>query len=277
MPKDQPSDKVVSLPSRKNGKTVKYPYKQRMPRDEYEAELLALQVEMLRLQAWVKERGERLAIVLEGRDSAGKGGTIKRLIEHLNPRGAHVIALDKPSEVERGQWYFQRYVKHLPARGEIMFFDRSWYNRAGVERVMGFANDRQYRQFMEQVPQLERMWVADGIRLFKYYLSIDRKEQHKRLMARSKDRLKHWKLSPIDLRAGDLFDEYTGARDDMLIPTHTAEAPWTVVLTKDKRRGRINLMRHLLRALPYAGRDLDAIAKPDPKILGGPELLGIKS
>ena len=273
MPKDQ-NDKVVELKPKKSKAT--YPYPKRMPVGEYESELLGLQVEMLKLQAWVKERGERVAIVLEGRDGAGKGGTIKRLIEHLNPRGAHVIALEKPSDVERGQWYFQRYIKHLPTYGEIMFFDRSWYNRAGVERVMGFASERQFHQFIEQVPQLERMWAQDGIRLFKYFLSIDKKEQRKRLLARSKDRLKRWKLSPIDTRSTDLFDEYTEARDEMLRLTSTADAPWTIVLAKDKRRARINLMRHLLHELPYAGRDLEVIAKPDPAIVGGPALLGIK-
>ncbi|MEQ9639433.1 MAG: polyphosphate kinase 2 [Alphaproteobacteria bacterium] len=276
MPKSQSSANVVALKNGRKTKRVDYPYKRRMPRAEYEDELGSLQVEMLRLQAWVKERGERLVLVFEGRDGAGKGGTIKRLVEHLNPRGAHVIALDKPSDVERGQWYFQRYVKHLPAKGEIIFFDRSWYNRAGVERVMGFANQRQFEQFMAQVPQLERMWVDDGIRLFKFFLSIDKKEQRKRVLARSEDRLKHWKLSPIDLRSTDLYEEYTKARNDMLRATNTEPAPWTVVLTKDKRRGRINVFRHLLRSLPYSGRDLDTIKAPDPKILGGPGLLGIK-
>ena len=276
MPKDQGDEKIVKLrEARKNGE-AKYPYPRRMPREAYETELVGLQIEMLKLQAWVKERGERLAIVLEGRDGAGKGGTIKRLIEHLNPRGAHVIALEKPSEVERGQWYFQRYIEHLPARGEIMFFDRSWYNRAGVERVMGFCSERQYHAFMDQVTLLEKMWVQDGIRLFKFFLSIDKKEQRKRLQDRAKDRLKRWKLTPIDNRAIDLWDEYTVARDDMLAVTHTADAPWTTVLAKDKRRARINVFRHLLHEIPYAGRDLDLINHPDPKIVGDPGLLGLK-
>jgi polyphosphate kinase 2 len=251
-----------------------YPYPKRMKRRKYQAELLVLQIEMLKLQAWVKERGERLVIVFEGRDGAGKGGTIKRLVEHLNPRGAHVIALEKPTEYERGQWYFQRYIKHLPGRGEIALFDRSWYNRAGVERVMGFCSDTEYRRFMHEAPQLESMWVQDGIRLFKFWLSIGHEEQQRRLLARSRDRLKRWKLTPIDMRAFDLWNEYSEARDAMLEATDTREAPWTVVLSEDKRRARVNVMRHLLHSVPYAGHDADAIPAPDPRIVGGPELIG---
>jgi len=207
-------------------------------------------------------------IILEGRDAAGKGGTIKTVMEHLNPRGARVVALMKPNETERGQWYFQRYVNHLPTEGEIVLFDRSWYNRAGVELVMGFCTPNQYLEFTRQVPGLERSLTQSGIRLFKLWLAVGHKEQHKRLEARRKDPLKQWKLSPMDLESIKKWDDYTAARDRMFYYTHTPEAPWTVVRSDDKKRARLNIMRLILSQLPYPDKNEDALGEVDRKIVG---------
>ena len=230
---------------------VSYPYKTRMSRRVYEHDKQLLQIELLKVQSWVKETGQRIVCLFEGRDAAGKGGTIKRFMEHLNPRGARVVALEKPNEVEQGQWYFQRYVEHLPTAGEMVLFDRSWYNRAGVERVMGFCEPQQYLQFMRQTPELERMLVNDGIHLFKFWFSVSREEQLRRFVSRRDDPLKHWKLSPIDIQSLDRWDEYTEAKNQMFFHTHTGDAPWTVIKSDDKKRAcRVNLsMQHFFLIL----------------------------
>ncbi|BCX83032.1 polyphosphate kinase [Methylomarinovum caldicuralii] len=248
-----------------------YPYRERMKRGEYEALKCDLQIELLKLQNWVKETGERIVLLFEGRDAAGKGGTIKRFMEHLNPRGARVVALEKPTERERGQWYFQRYIEHLPTAGEMVFFDRSWYNRAGVERVMGFCSDAEYLEFMRQAPELERMLVNSGIRLFKFWFSVSREEQFRRFQARRTDPLKQWKLSPIDLASLDKWDEYTRAKEAMFFYTDTADAPWTVVKSDDKKRARINCMRYVLDKLPYPDKNSDVVQPADPKLVGHPQ------
>lgn len=245
-----------------------YPYTERMERREYEIEKRRLQIELLKLQGWVKETGQRLVIVCEGRDAAGKGGTIKRFTEHLNPRGASVVALDKPSERERAQWYFQRYVQHLPAAGEIVLFDRSWYNRAGVERVMGYCTEEQYQQFLLQAPELERMFVASGIRLFKLWFSVSRGEQRTRFVVRQIDPVRQWKLSPTDLASLDKWDAYTEAKEAMFLHTDTQHAPWTVIKSNDKKRARLEAMRHVLCRLDYEGKDCDVVGDPDPLIVG---------
>ncbi|MBN1587181.1 MAG: polyphosphate kinase 2 [Candidatus Omnitrophica bacterium] len=239
-----------------------------MKRKEYDRLKNDLQVELLKMQNWVRKTGEKIVVLCEGRDAAGKGGTIKRFMEHLNPRSARVVALEKPTAEERGQWYFQRYIEHLPTAGEIVFFDRSWYNRAGVERVMGFCTAGDYREFLRQVPELERMLVNSGIRLFKFWFSVGQEEQKDRFKSRKKDPLKQWKLSAIDEASMDKWDEYTDAKEAMFFYTDTADAPWTVVKTDDKRRGRINTMRHLLHHLPYPNKDKSVVIQPDPLIVG---------
>ncbi len=241
---------------------------QKMKRAEYEVLKAELQIELLKVQSWVKATGQRIVILCEGRDAAGKGGTIKRLMEHLNPRGARVVALEKPSEQERGQWYYQRYIKHLPTKCEIVMFDRSWYNRAGVERVMGFCTPEEYLEFMRQTPQFERMLVNDGIRLFKYWFSVSQEEQRRRFKSRKTDPLKQWKLSSIDEQSLDKWDEYTKAKEAMFFYTDTADAPWRVVKSDDKKRARINCMRHLLYHLPYTDKNTDVVVPPDPEIVG---------
>ncbi|KUM02177.1 polyphosphate kinase [Chromobacterium sp. F49] len=247
-----------------------YPYSSRMRRAEYERLKQELQIELLKVQSWVKESGQKIVILFEGRDAAGKGGTIKRYMEHLNPRGARVVALEKPSDQERGQWYFQRYIAHLPSAGEIVFFDRSWYNRAGVERVMGFCNAHQYLEFMRQTPQLERMLVNSGIKLFKFWFSVSREEQLRRFISRRDDPLKHWKLSPIDIQSLDKWDDYTAAKQAMFFHTHTGDAPWTVVKSDDKKRARLGCIRHFLSRLDYPGKDPRVARAPDPLIVGEP-------
>ena len=222
-----------------------------MKRKEYEALKLPLQVELIKLQNWMREVGERLIILFEGRDAAGKGGTIRRFMEHWNPRQARVVALDKPSDVERGQWYFQRYVRHFPSAGEIVLFDRSWYNRAGVERVMGFSTDREYRLFIRQAPTLEQMIVESGIHLEKLYFSVSRREQLRRFERRANDPLKQWKVSSVDLRSKDKWEEYTEAKEAMFLLTDTEAAPWTIIKSDDKKRARINAMRHVLNLFDY--------------------------
>ena len=245
-----------------------YPYKYKMLRRDYEREKFVLQTELLKLQSWVKESRQRVVILFEGRDAAGKGGTIKRFMEHLNPRGARVVALEKPSEVERGQWYFQRYVAHLPTRGEIVLFDRSWYNRAGVERVMGFCSDSEYEEFLRQVPEFERNLVRSGIHLIKFWFSVSREEQRRRFKERKVHPLKQWKLSPVDLASLDKWDEYTRAKEAMFFATDTADSPWTVIKSDDKKRARLNAMRYVLHKLPYTNKDFDGIGAIDPLLVG---------
>jgi len=245
-----------------------YPYPERMRRREYERLKKELQIELLKVQSWVKESGQRIIVLFEGRDAAGKGGTIKRFMEHLNPRGARVVALEKPTEMERGQWYFQRYVAHFPTHGEMVFMDRSWYNRAGVERVMGFCKPLEYLEFLRQTPQLERMLVNSGILLFKYWFSVSRAEQLRRFISRRDDPLKHWKLSPIDIRSLDRWDDYTEAKKAMFFHTDTADAPWTVIKSDDKKRARINCMRHFLHALPYPDKNSKVACAPDALLVG---------
>jgi polyphosphate kinase len=245
-----------------------YPYRNLLSRRAYEAQKYRLQVELLKLQAWVKESGQRVVLLFEGRDAAGKGGTIKRFMEHLNPRGARVVALEKPSEVERGQWYFQRYIEHLPTRGEIVMFDRSWYNRAGVERVMGFCSDAEYDEFMRQAPEFERHLVRSGVHVFKFWFSVSRAEQRRRFKERKAHPLKQWKLSPIDLASLDKWDDYTRAKEAMFLHTDTSDAPWTVIKSDCKKRARLNALRYLLHRLPYTEKDGAAIASVDTLIVG---------
>ena len=245
-----------------------YPYLNLLRRSTYEKEKFRLQVELLKLQAWVKDTQQRVVIVFEGRDAAGKGGTIKRFMEHLNPRGARVVALEKPTEQERGQWYFQRYVQHLPSFGEMVMFDRSWYNRAGVERVMGFCTDEQYREFMRQAPEFERHLVHSGLHLIKFWFSVSREEQRRRFKEREGHPLKQWKLSPIDKASLDKWDDYTRAKEAMFFDTDTADSPWTVIKSDCKKRARLNAMRYVLHKLPYTGKDLSLIGKLDPLVVG---------
>ena len=250
-----------------------YPYRNLMSRKTYEAQKYKLQVELLKLQAWVKESGQRILILFEGRDAAGKGGTIKRFMEHLNPRGARVVALEKPSEVERGQWYFQRYAQHLPTRGEIVLFDRSWYNRAGVERVMGFCNNDEYIEFMRQAPEFERHLVYSGVHVFKFWFSVSRDEQRRRFKERRSHPLKQWKLSPIDMASLDKWDDYTRAKESMFFHTDSADAPWTVIKSDCKKRARLNAMRYVLHQLDYTKKELDAVGPLDPLIVGRASLV----
>ena len=245
-----------------------YPYDERMPRDEYEREKRLLQIELLKLQKWIKASGERLVILFEGRDAAGKGGTIKRFMEHLNPRGARVVALEKPSERESTEWYFQRYIAHLPSAGEVVLFDRSWYNRAGVERVMGYCNRPEYLEFMRQAPDLERMYVRSGIRLVKFWFSVSRREQQTRFIIRQVDPVRQWKLSPTDLASLDKWDDYTEAKEAMFFYTDTADAPWTVIKSNDKKRARVQAMRFVLARFEYDNKDREIVGQPDPKIVG---------
>ncbi len=245
-----------------------YPYEERMQRHDYEWSKRLLQIELLKMQGWVKESGQRIVMVFEGRDAAGKGGTIKRFMEHLNPRGARVVALEKPTEQERTQWYFQRYIKHLPAAGEIVMFDRSWYNRAGVERVMGFCSPEDYKEFMRQAPEFERMLVRDGIILFKFWFSVSRREQIARFTIRRIDPVRQWKLSPMDLASLDRWDSYTEAKEAMFWYTDTDHAPWTVVRSNDKKRGRVEAMRWVLNAIDYPDKDLATVGTPDASIVG---------
>ena len=245
-----------------------YPYQNLMQRRNYERQKYRLQVELLKLQAWVKDSGQKIVILFEGRDAAGKGGTIKRFMEHLNPRGARVVALEKPSETERGQWYFQRYVEHLPTNGEIVMFDRSWYNRAGVERVMGFCSQQEYVEFVRQAPEFERMLVRNGTHVIKFWFSVSRDEQRRRFEERKVHPLKQWKLSPIDLASLDKWDEYTRAKEAMFFHTDTADAPWTVIKSNCKKRARLNAMRYVLHKLPYTNKDTARIGNLDPLIVG---------
>jgi polyphosphate kinase 2 len=246
----------------------KYPYRTKIARAEYEEKKNALQVELLKVQQWVKDTGQKIIVLFEGRDAAGKGGTIKRFMEHLNPRGARVVALEKPTELEKGQWYFQRYIEHLPTEGELVLFDRSWYNRAGVERVMEFCSPEDYLEFMRQTPELERMLVRSGVRLFKYWFSVTQDEQRARFAKRQTDPLKQWKLSPIDRASLDKWDEYTEAKEAMFFYTDTADAPWTVIKSSDKKRARLACMQHFLHSLDYPEKDPHVVRQPDPLLVG---------
>ena len=261
--KPAPDDTLAS-----NWQEGVYPYKNLMTRKNYEKEKYKLQVELLKLQSWVRKSGQKLVVLFEGRDAAGKGGSIKRFMEHLNPRGARVVALEKPSEEEQGQWYFQRYVKHLPTAGEIVMFDRSWYNRAGVERVMGFCRNEQYGEFMHQAPEFERSLIRSGIHLVKFWFSVSQKEQQRRFDARKVHPLKQWKLSPIDLASLDKWDEYTKAKESMFHYTDFPESPWIVVKSDCKKRARLNSMRFVLQRLPYEGKNLKKIGPVDPLLVG---------
>jgi len=266
--------KAIEKADKKDILDPSYPYDERMDKDDYEDALEASQIELVRMQRWLVEKKERVAIVFEGRDAAGKGGAIKRLTLNLNPRVATVVALGKPSDRERGEWYFQRYVRHLPTAGEMTIFDRSWYNRAGVEPVMGFATKDQTNLFFDQVPQFEKMLVDDGIRLIKIWLTVSRAEQLRRFLQRESDPLKHWKISPIDVAALGKWDAYTKARKRMFERTHTKHAPWTVIRSEDKRRARLAVIRTVLDRIPYDGKDKKIARKPDKKICGTPDKQG---
>jgi polyphosphate kinase 2 len=276
-PEDRPPIPNVKIPPRHEPIDVElrrdyfkhhwYPYPERMTLVEYYTNKLPLQVELVKLQDWVKETGQRVVIVFEGRDAAGKGGSIRRIMEHLNPRGARVVALDKPSKLERHQWYFQRYIANFPTAGEIVLFDRSWYNRAGVERVMGFSGPDEYRRFMLQCPRLEQMMYEDGIHLIKLWFSVCREEQARRFRLRETDPLKQWKLSPVDQASRDRFDDYTQAKVDMFRGTHTTRCPWTIVKSDCKMRSRVNAMRHILHALAYDRKTPEVAHAPDPWIV----------
>jgi polyphosphate kinase 2 len=243
-----------------------------MGRKSYERDMAALQIELVKLQAWVRESGTRIAMVFEGRDAAGKGGTIGRFRMNLNPRGAHVVALSKPSDEERSQWYFQRYIKHLPSEGEIKFFDRSWYNRGVVEPVFGFCTDQQNKQFFTQVQPFEQMLVEDDIHLFKFWLNVGREEQLRRMLQREQDPLKQWKLSGIDVKGLNLWEEYTAAIQDTLTRSHSPHAPWTIVRSDDKRRARLSAIRTILHHFDYTHKDVNAIGDIDTSICGGPDI-----
>src|SRR3569833_4516679 len=245
-----------------------YPYDERLARSDYDHQKRLLQIELLKLQNWCKDTGERMVILFEGRDAAGKGGTIKRFMEHLNPRGANVVALEKPSERESTQWYFQRYINHLPAAGEIVLFDRSWYNRAGVERVMGYCTRAEYAEFIRQAPLFEQMLVNDGISLTKLWFSVSSSEQRTRFTIRQVDPVRQWKLSPTDLASLDKWDAYTAAKEEMFAWTDTESAPWMVVKSNDKKRARINAMRHVLSKFNYDNKDHEVVGTPDPLIVG---------
>jgi len=258
------ADQVLADDWRSGG----YPYKNLLSRKSYERQKYRLQVELLKFQSWVKETGQKIVILFEGRDAAGKGGTIKRFMEHLNPRGARVVALEKPTELERGQWYFQRYVQHLPTAGEIVMFDRSWYNRAGVERVMGFCTQAEYLEFMRQCPEFERNLVHSGVHLVKFWYSVSRREQARRFRERERHPLKQWKLSPVDMASLDKWEDYTKAKEAMFFYTDTADAPWTVIKSDCKKRARLNAMRYVLHRFNYTKKDLDRIGPLDPLIVG---------
>ncbi|MCG8025681.1 MAG: polyphosphate kinase 2 [Candidatus Thiodiazotropha endolucinida] len=239
-----------------------------MGREEYEKEKAELQVELLKLQKWVRDTGERIVMIFEGRDAGGKGGTIKRFMEHMNPRQAHVIALTIPSERELGQWYFQRYISTLPTKGEITLYDRSWYNRGVVEPVMGFCTTEQHKMFLKQAPIFEHMLVDDGIRLYKFWFSVSREEQFRRFKSRETDRLKQWKLSPVDQGGLKRWDEFTEAKNIMFEKTDVPWAPWTIIRSDGKKRARLNCMRYVLNSLPYADKNKEIAIPPDPKIVG---------
>ncbi|MFP3382866.1 polyphosphate kinase 2 [Tritonibacter sp. SIMBA_163] len=249
-----------------------YPYDEEIAKQDYKDTYEALQIELVKLQAWVKSSGQRIAIVFEGRDAAGKGGTIKRFRENLNPRGARVVALSKPTETEATQWYFQRYITQLPAGGEIVFFDRSWYNRGVVEKVFDFCSDAEREHFFTQVTEFEKMLVDEGIHLIKLWLNVGRAEQLRRFLAREHDPLKQWKLSWIDVEGLKRWDAYSKAIRETLYRSHSAHAPWTIVRSDDKKRARLEAIRHVLLAIDYDNKDLEALGDPDTQICGGPDI-----
>jgi polyphosphate kinase len=244
-----------------------YPYDERLDRHEYDEQKYLLQVELLKFQNWSIDTGGRHVIVFEGRDAAGKGGTIKRFMEHLNPRHARVVALQKPTNREQNEWYFQRYVQHLPTAGEIVLFDRSWYNRAGVERVMGFADEHEYDLFVRHAPLFEEMLVASGVTLTKYWFSVTQSEQRTRFIIRQVDPVRQWKLSPMDLESLDKWDDYTAAKEAMFLHTDTDISPWTTIKSNDKKRARLNAMRHFLSKFDYEDKDATVVGQPDPLIV----------
>lgn len=248
--------------------TSKFPYDTKMKKKQYEQEKAEIQAELLKVQKWVAETGQKFVLLFEGRDAAGKGGTIKRFMEHLNPREARIVALNKPTDTERGQWFYQRYIQQLPTSGEMVFYDRSWYNRAGVERVMGFCSPSEYLEFMRQTPEMERMMVRSGIRLYKYWFSVTQEEQKRRFDSRKDDPLKRWKLSPVDVASLSKWDDYTEAKEAMFFYTDTADAPWTIIKSNDKKRARLNCMRHFLSTLDYPEKDVEIVGQPDPLIVG---------
>ncbi len=249
----------------------KYPYDTKMSRGDYEHQKAQLQAELLKVQLWAQDTGQKFVLLFEGRDAAGKGGTIKRFTEHLNPRTARVVALNKPTDEEKGQWFFQRYIEHLPTAGEMVFYDRSWYNRAGVERVMNFCKPNEYLEFMRQTPEFEQMLTRSGIRLYKFWFSVTRDEQAARFASRETDPLKRWKLSPIDKASLGKWEDYTEAKEAIFFYTDTADAPWTIIKSNDKKRARLNCMRHFLSTIDYPGKDLDIVGQPDPLIVGRAE------
>ncbi len=267
---DEHDDPVLRWPDGRIVDTWRedYPYPEKMTRDEYEYLKRPLQIELVRLQNWVKDTGQRIVIVFEGRDAAGKGGTIKRFTEHLNPRGASVVALVKPTERERSQWYFQRYAPHLPAAGEIVMFDRSWYNRAGVERVMGFTTEDDYWEFMREAPEFEKMLVRSGLDLTKFWFSVTPAEQRTRFAIRRIDPVRQWKLSPMDIESLDKWEGYTEAKEAMFHYTDTEHAPWTVIRSNDKKRARIEAIKHILLKFDYEGKNADVIGEPDKNLIG---------
>ncbi len=235
---------------------------------DYEEELKKLQIELVKLQQWIAKKNKRVAVIFEGRDAAGKGGSIRRFMEHLNPRSTRLVALNKPTEVEKGQWYFQRYIKELPNPGEIVFFDRSWYNRAVVEPVMGFCTDDQYKNFLVQVPEFEHMLYEDGVVVIKFWLSISKDEQLRRFNSRNDNPLKRWKFSPVDKRGQELWDDYTFYKDEMFSRTHTTYSPWIVVKTNSKKEARVECMRHVLTQFNYDGKEeAQTILTPDPNVV----------
>ena len=244
-----------------------YPYEERMERDHYEDEKYALQIELLKFQDWAQETGSKHVILFEGRDAAGKGGTIKRFMEHLNPRAARVVALTRPTETEQGQWYFHRYVSHLPTAGEIVLFDRSWYNRAGVERVMGFCSNEEYGQFLRHAPLFEELLVESGFSLTKLWFSVTQAEQRTRFAIRQIDPVRRWKLSPMDIESLDRWDNYTNAKESMFLATDTEDAPWTAIKSNDKKRARINAMRCFLHQFDYEDKNTDVVYEPDPLLV----------
>ncbi|WKD58685.1 polyphosphate kinase 2 [Corynebacterium caspium] len=245
-----------------------YPYAERMTRKKYNKIKRQLQIELLKWQNWTKETGQRHIIIFEGRDAAGKGGTIKRFNEHLNPRGARIVALEKPSPRESTSWYFQRYIQHFPSSGEIVFFDRSWYNRSGVERVMGFCTESQHAEFLREVPMLENMIMGSGISLTKFWFSVTQKEQRTRFAIRQVDPVRQWKLSPMDLASLDKWDDYTRAKQEQFLHTDSDESPWITIKSNDKKRARINAMRYVLSKFEYTGKDHKIVGQPDPTIVG---------
>ncbi len=275
---DAPKNVREAIEERKKGEILnpEYPYREQLKRSEYEETIYGLQIELVKLQSWISETNQRVAVIFEGRDAAGKGGTIKRFRENLNPRSAKVVALPKPTEIERGQWYFQRYIKNLPNAGEIAFFDRSWYNRAVIEPVFGFCTPAQNTQFYNQVPEFEKMLADDGIKLIKIWLTVGRAEQLRRFLSREKDPLKQWKLSPIDVKGLSLWDEYTNAITTQFENSHLDFSPWHVIRSDDKKRARIAAIQLVLSQLDYSGKNTNIVQTPDESVCGEPNVMGFE-